>query len=149
MCGRVVGVGWLSEWTTNSLQAFVECVFAHICNKNIVFYDWGETGNLWLSRDLHIHRHFFMKAGSPKALWKFSKSRMIFVECFYESRMTFIENSKKTGWLPLSALRKQDHFAGKSRQYQVLRQNSICWGSSFLRRTWPFWERRSHAPLTS
>ena len=40
---------------------------------------------------------FFMKAGSPKALRKFSKSRMIFVECFYESRMTFIENSKKTG----------------------------------------------------
>ena len=80
-----------------------------------------------------------MKAGwlSLKALrkqdgfrWKLYESRI---------RMSFVESSTKTGWLSLKALQSRTAFvqrsvkaiqkARKSRQHQVSRQNSECWGS--------------------
>ena len=54
---RVAGVGWLSGTTAESLRAFGERVFANFRDKNIVFYNCGKTGHLWLSKDLHTHRH--------------------------------------------------------------------------------------------
>ena len=54
---KVAGVGWLSCTAAESLRAFVERVVANFRDKNIVFYDCGKTGNLWLSKDLHTHRH--------------------------------------------------------------------------------------------
>ena len=76
---KVAGVGWLSDTSAESLRAFVERVFANFRDKNIVFYNCGKTGHLWLSKDLHTHRHGKLyesspKAGSPKALRKLSKS---------------------------------------------------------------------------
>ena len=54
---RVAGVGWLSWTAAESLRAFVERVFANFRDKNVVFYNCGKTGHLWLSKDLHTHRH--------------------------------------------------------------------------------------------
>ena len=54
---RVAGVGWLSGTAAESLRAFGERVFANFCDKNVVFYNCGKTGHLWLSKDLHTHRH--------------------------------------------------------------------------------------------
>ena len=147
---------------------------ARICKfsrqKHCFFYDWGKTGNLWLSKDLNTHRHIswntlldvhiytsfnkvsiFLKLfeNSTKALQKPSER---FTKAFSESstkalrkralwnlsdfcwkpflkqaklgwklsqsRMTFVES-------PMKAFQK----TRKSRQYSVLRQNSICWGS--------------------
>ena len=48
----MAGVGWLSVNATKSLRAFVERVFANFRDKNVVFYDLGKTGNLWVSKDL-------------------------------------------------------------------------------------------------
>ena len=77
---RVAGVGWLSGSATKSLRAFVERVFANFRDKNIVFYNRAETGNLWLSRD------------------------------YYERRISFVESSTKAGCLSVKALGKQDVF---------------------------------------
>ena len=55
--GRVAGVGWLSGTAAESLRAFGERVFANFRDKNVVFYNCGKTGHLWLSKDLHTHRH--------------------------------------------------------------------------------------------
>ena len=54
---RVAGVGWLSGTAAESLRAFVERVFANFRDKNVVFDNRGKTGHLWLSKDLHTHRH--------------------------------------------------------------------------------------------
>ena len=54
---RVAGVGWLSGTAAESLRAFGERVFANFRDKNVVFYNCGKTGHLWLSKDLHTHRH--------------------------------------------------------------------------------------------
>ena len=53
----VAGVGWLSGTAAESLRAFGERVFANFRDKNVVFYNCGETGHFWLSKDLHTHRH--------------------------------------------------------------------------------------------
>ena len=58
-CARVAGVGWLSGTAAESLRAFGERVFAHFCDKNVVFYNCGKTGHLWLSKDLHTHTGTF------------------------------------------------------------------------------------------
>merc|ERR1719285_1591424 len=49
---RVAGVGWLSGTAAESLRAFGERVFANFCDKNIVFYNCGKTGHLWLAKRL-------------------------------------------------------------------------------------------------
>ena len=54
---RVAGVGWLSGTAAESLRAFGERVFANFRNKNVLFYNCGKTGHLWLPKDLHTHRH--------------------------------------------------------------------------------------------
>ena len=42
---RVAGVGWLSWNAAESLKSFRICTFLL---QNVVFHDWGKTGNLWL-----------------------------------------------------------------------------------------------------
>ena len=54
---RVAGVGWLSGTAAESLSAFVERVFTNFRDKNVVFYNCGKTGYLWLSKDLNTNRH--------------------------------------------------------------------------------------------
>ena len=54
---RVAGVCWLSGTAAESRIVFGERIFANFRDKNIVFYNCGKTGHLWLSKDLHTHRH--------------------------------------------------------------------------------------------
>ena len=49
---RLAGVGWLSCTAAESLRAFVERIFANFRDKNIVFYNCGKTGHLWLAKRL-------------------------------------------------------------------------------------------------
>ena len=96
---------------------FVRRIFADFGDRNIVLYDRGETGNLWLSRDFHTHKHVpsedldlsvtAARATSGTLLsvfvlrkqdgfhWKLYKSRI---------RKTFVESSTKAGCLSLKAL---------------------------------------------
>ena len=81
---RVAGVGWLSASAKYSLRTFVERVFAHFRDKNIVFYDCVNIGSFWLSLKALRQQDGFR--------WK-----------LYKSKMAFIENSTKAGWLSLKA----------------------------------------------
>ena len=56
---RVAGVGWLLWTAAESLRAFVERVFANFRDNNVVFYNCGKKGHLWLSKDLHTHTGTF------------------------------------------------------------------------------------------
>ena len=120
-CPRVAEVGSLSWTVAKSLRAFVERVIANFRDKNVVFYNRAETGNLGLLWKEDILR------------WELYKSRMSFGKSsrkagclslraqgkqdvfhweLYESRIAFIKSSTKagSGWLLLRALWKQDSF---------------------------------------
>ena len=77
---RVAEVGRLSWTVAEYLRAFVERVIANFRDKNVVFYNRAETGNLWVSRD------------------------------YYERRISFVERTTKAGCLSVKALGKQDVF---------------------------------------
>ena len=136
---RVAGVGRLSGTAAESLTAFGERVFANFRDKNVVFYNCGKTGHLWLSKDLHTHRHvrsntlfdveictlvmYWLyesspKVGSPKALRKLSESCPKSLQKLSESSLKTLrklsESSTKAG--SAKALRKLSKSSPKALQ---------------------------------
>ena len=58
ICRIQGGRGWLAFVDRSKIpRGFRRARFCKFSRKNINFYNCGKTGHLWLSKDLHTHRH--------------------------------------------------------------------------------------------
>ena len=88
---RVAGVGWLSGTAAESLRAFGERVFANFCDKNVVFYNCGKTGHLWLM----TYTHTGMFPQTPILMFK-KKKKIYFSQVFTILLVkSFVQNTRQ------------------------------------------------------